>query len=57
MVLVDNAVYHKTKFVKNLIKRLQIPIIYSAPFSPQLSFIELLFNQLKKGDLDEIPFD
>ena len=52
IVLLDNASYHKTKLVKGLIEKLQIPVLYNAPYSPQLAPIELLFAHIKKGDLN-----
>ena len=50
VVLMDNARYHKTPQVMQLLKNLRIPTIFAAPYSPSCCFIELIFGALKRGD-------
>ena len=45
--MMENASYHRSNAVKDLIECLEIPVIFSAPYSPLSSPIELFFGALK----------
>ena len=47
LIILDNARFHKTQFVKDNITASNNTIIYSLPYNPALNPIENLFSQLK----------
>lgn len=49
MVFLDNAMYHRTKKVKDLTDKYPIRLIYSIPHSPFLNLVEDFFLELKRG--------
>ena len=53
LIILDNARFHKSQFVKDNIINSDNKIIYSLPYNPNLNPIENLFRQLK-SDLDYI---
>lgn len=48
-VLLDGAKYHTSDKTRDTLKKLQIPTIYSAPYSYSTAPIELLFGGFKIG--------
>ena len=48
----DNAPYHRSMEVKEVLKRLGVKVIYTGPYSYSGVPIELLFSGLKLGDLN-----
>jgi transposase len=54
IILMDNAPYHKSKQFQRDISRLNIPHMFTAPYSFSASPIKLLFAFLKKGSLTNL---
>ena len=48
VILMDNAVIHKTPVVYNTAKRMNATLLLNAEYSPWFNPIEQLFNRLKK---------
>ena len=48
VILMDNAVIHKTPVVYNTAKRMNATLLLNAEYSPWLNPIEQLFNRLKR---------
>ena len=51
-ILLDNAAWHTNPIMKQRLSRMQLPIIYSGPYSYSTAPIELMFAALKLGDLN-----
>ena len=52
VILLDNAAWHINPVMKQRLARMQLPIIYSGPYSYSTAPIELMFGALKLGDLN-----
>ena len=52
VVLIDNAQYHKGQEIRSYFLKMQVPIIYSGPYSFSAAPIETMFGNLKLGDLN-----
>ena len=52
IILLDNASWHNSGEMKERLAKMQLPIIYSAPYSYSTAPIELLFSALKLGDIN-----
>ena len=52
IILLDNATYHRGEEIKNYFQKMQIPIMYSAPYSFSTAPIETLFANLKLGEIN-----
>ena len=52
VLLIDNASYHRSKKLFKFYKKLKIPVMFMAPYSPMVAPIELLFSYLKSGNLN-----
>ena len=46
-ILMDNAPFHKSKNIKLLTEQLNMQIIYTIPYSPELNPIEECFSKVK----------
>ena len=53
IILLDNAPYHVGTEARSYLRKMQIPIMYTAPYSYSASPIEMLFSILKLGELNE----
>ncbi len=53
VILLDNAAYHVGKQAREYFRKMQIPLMYTAPYSYSSSPIETLFSMLKLGELNE----
>ena len=51
-ILLDNAAWHTSKLMKKRLAKLNVPIIYSGPYSYSAAPVELVFAALKLGDLN-----
>ena len=53
----DNAPYHSGEEIRDYMHKMQIPVMYSAPYSYSGAPIETLFAHLKLGELnkDRLP--
>ena len=52
VILVDNATYHTGEEIRESMRKMQLPIMYSAPYLYSAAPIELLFSQLKLHELN-----
>ena len=52
MLLADNAPYHKSKDTLPKLEELELPVMYSGPYSFDVSPVELMFSFLKEGLLN-----
>ena len=52
VILLDNAAWHTSKLMKKRLAKLNVPIIYSGPYSYSAAPVELVFAALKLGDLN-----
>ena len=52
VILMDNAAYHTGEEIRSYIRKMQIPIMYSAPYSYSAAPIETLFAHLKLGEIN-----
>ena len=53
IILMDNAPYHVGKLAREYFRKMQIPVMFTAPYSYSSSPIETLFSMLKLGELNE----
>ena len=53
IILIDNAPYHTGKKIRGYFKKMQVPMMYTAPYSYSSSPIETLFAHLKLGELNQ----
>ena len=51
MFLWDNARYHTSAEMRAYFRKMEVPIIFSGPYSYSASSIETLFSALKRGNL------
>ena len=51
-ILLDNAPYHTGEEIKSYMLKMQLPVMYTAPYSYSSSPIETLFAHLKLGELN-----
>ena len=51
-ILFDNASWHNKPDMKERLAKMELPIIYSGPYSYSTAPIELVFGALKLGDLN-----
>ena len=51
-VLLDNAAWHVTPVIKERLAKMELPVIYSGPYSYSTAPIESVFAALKLGDLN-----
>ena len=51
-ILLDNAPYHKSKDTKKVLESLNLPIMFSGPYSFDVSPVEMLFARTKAGLLN-----
>ena len=49
----DNAPYHVGEEIRDHLRKMQVPIMYSAPYSYSASPIETLFGHLKLGEINQ----
>jgi len=52
IILIDNAPYHTGKKIRQYFRKMQIPVMYSAPYCYSSAPIETLFAHLKLGELN-----
>ena len=51
-ILLDNASWHNKPEMKERLAKMELPIIYSGPYSYSTAPIELVFGALKFGELN-----
>ena len=52
--LLDGARYHTSEEMREYLRKLQVEIIYSGPYSYSAAPIELLFGALKNGEINPV---
>ena len=52
VILLDNAAWHTNATMRQRLQKMQLPVIYSGPYSYSGAPIELVFAALKLGDLN-----
>ena len=52
VIMMDNAAYHTGEEIRSYMQKMQIPMMYSAPYSYSSAPIETLFAHLKLGELN-----
>ena len=52
IILLDNATYHRGEEIRKYFRKMQLPVMYSAPYSFSTAPIETLFSHLKLGELN-----
>jgi len=52
IILLDNATYHKSTSTLEVLEKLELPIMYSGPYSFSIAACELFFSRLKQGLLN-----
>ena len=55
LVIMDNAVIHKSKIIKETIENCKNDLLYSVPYHPETNSIEEFFSQLKHYIKKESP--
>jgi transposase len=55
LIIMDNAVIHKSKIIKNTIENSNNELLYSVPYHPETNAIEEFFSQLKHYIKKESP--
>ena len=51
-ILLDNAAWHSSALMKQRLARLELPVMFSGPYSYSTAPVELVFSALKLGDLN-----
>ena len=59
IILLDNAPYHTSPSTINVLKELQIPVMFTGPHSFDAVPCELMFARFKSGDINpnKIPLN
>ena len=52
VLLTDNASYHRSAQTLEVLERLELPIMFTGPYSFSIAACELLFSNLKRGALN-----
>ena len=52
VILLDNAKWHSNLEMKERLARMELPVIYSAPYCYSTAPVEMAFSALKLGDLN-----
>ena len=52
IILLDNASYHKSAATLEVLKALDMPVMYSGPYSFNIAACELFFSRLKRDVLN-----
>jgi transposase len=47
VIMIDNARYHRSKMVIELMRILKIPVMYTGPYSFDMAPVEMLFRKVK----------
>ena len=51
-ILLDNAAWHTSAVMKKRLAKLDVPVLFSGPYSYSTAPVELVFAALKFGDLN-----
>ena len=52
IILLDNAPYHSGEEIREYLRKMQVPVMYSAPYSYSAAPIETLFSLLKLNEIN-----
>ena len=53
-ILLDNAAWHTNELMKQRLARMNLPVIYTGPYSYSAAPVEMVFAALKLGDLNPL---
>ena len=53
IILIDNAPYHTGEEIRDYLHKMEVPVMYSAPYSYSAAPIESLFSLLKFGEINK----
>ena len=53
VLLMDNAAYHVGEEMRSYLRKMQVPVMFSGPYSYSAAPIETLFSLLKLGELNK----
>ena len=53
VILMDNAAYHVSEQAREYLRKMQVPVMFSGPYSYSAAPIETLFSLLKLGELNK----
>ena len=51
MFYLDNATYHKSKYITERLKTFNVPVLYSGPYAFDGAPVEKVFSRMKCQDL------
>ena len=54
IIMIDNAPYHRSKYVMDRYDLLRIPIMFLGPYQFKLAPVELIFSYIKNRDLNPL---
>jgi transposase len=54
VIMMDNAPYHRSAFVRQKLEDLKVPIMFLGPYHFRLAPIELFFSYIKQMDLNPL---
>jgi transposase len=52
VILMDGCPFHKAKSTRRMIRKLNIPTMYTSPYSAVLCPVEIIFSIFKRGELN-----
>ena len=52
VVLLDNTAWHSSEEMRGYLRKMQVPTMFSGPYSYGAAPIEMMFGALKKGELN-----
>ena len=53
VILMDNAAYHVSEQAREYLRKMQVPVMFSGPYSYSAAPIETLFSLLKLGEINK----
>jgi transposase len=52
--MLDNAAYHRSKFMRDKLATLKVPLMFMGPYQFKMAPIELFFSYIKSKDLNPL---
>ena len=52
IILLDNATYHTGEEIQSYFRKMEVPVMYSGPYSYGAAPIEMVFGHLKLGEIN-----
>ena len=54
IVLLDNAGYHRGIIARDIMEKLDLPVLYLGPYHFRMAPVEMAFNYIKNHDLNPL---